>query len=59
MRAAQQIHRESSEFKSSNYDGLIVLSYAAFAIAFLTLIYFDSMAPGMAAGNFASMSAFP
>jgi hypothetical protein len=59
MRVADQTHLDSSKFRSINHDGLIVLSYAVVAIAFLVLIYLDSMSPGTAAGDFASMSAFP
>jgi hypothetical protein len=59
MRAANQIHLENSKSNSTNYDGLIMLSYAAFTIVFLALIYFDSTARGTAIGDFASMSAFP
>jgi hypothetical protein len=59
MRTADQIHLDSSKFKRAGTDGLIVLSCAAFAIVFLVLIYVASMSPGTAAGEFASMSAFP
>jgi hypothetical protein len=59
MRVADQTHLGSSEFKSINYDGLIVLSYAAFAVTFLALIYLDSMSAGTAARDFVTMSVFP
>jgi hypothetical protein len=59
MRAADQILLDSSKFKPGSSDGLILLSYAAFAIVFLVLIYVASMSAGTAAADFASMSAFP
>jgi hypothetical protein len=58
MRAAGEIRLGNSRLKNLDTDMLIMLSYAIFAIAFLALIYAAS-APGTAAGDFASMSAFP
>jgi hypothetical protein len=58
MRAADEIRLGNSRLRNVDTDMLILFSYAIFAIAFLALIYAAS-APGTAAGDFASMSAFP
>jgi hypothetical protein len=42
-----------------NYDVTILLGYSIFAIVFLIAIYFDSMSPGTALGDFVSMTVFP
>jgi hypothetical protein len=59
MSVADHIHLDSSKFRSAGYDRLVMLSYAFFAVVFLALIYVDSTSSGTAAGDFASMSAFP
>lgn len=42
-----------------NYDVTIILGYSIFAIVFLIAVYFDSISPGAALGDFASMTIFP
>ena len=56
MSVSNQAPLENFALKSNDYDGLIMFSYAVFAITFLVLIY---AASGAASGDFASMSAFP
>lgn len=59
MTIAENIRRDDSELKVRDHDTKIMLGYALFSIAFLVLIYAGSMAAGMAAGDFASMTVFP
>jgi GNAT superfamily N-acetyltransferase len=56
---SDEIRLDNSKPKSSDYDGLIMLSYAVFAITFLVLIYAASKSSGTASGDFASMVVFP
>jgi hypothetical protein len=42
-----------------NFNRLIALFYAAFAIIFVGLIFAASTSPGTASGEIASMSVFP
>jgi hypothetical protein len=50
---------DHSKLNSTDYDGLIMLCYAVFAITLLALIYAASMSSGTVSGDFASMAAFP
>jgi hypothetical protein len=59
MSISGEIRLDNSKPKSSDYDGLIMLCYAIFAITFLVLIYAASTASGTASGDFASMAVFP
>ena len=45
--------------KVNRYHATIVLSYVALAMVVLIEIYLASLAPGTAAGDFASMNVFP
>ena len=60
MEIAEQITARS-EIKNydTNYDMSILLGYSIFAIVFLVVVYFDSMSPGTAPADFASMTVFP
>lgn len=59
MRVAENIRSDNSELKVKDYDTLITLSYALFAIAFLVIIYLASLSAGTASGEFSSMPVFP
>ena len=61
MEIAEQFtaRRQAEDVEVKNYDISILLGYSIFAIVFLIVIYFDSMAPGTAAADFASMTVFP
>jgi hypothetical protein len=59
MSFSDEIRVDHSKLKSSDYDGVIMLSYAIFAITFLVLIYAASAASGTAPGDLASMTVFP
>jgi hypothetical protein len=56
---SDEIRLDKSKLKSSDYDGLIMLSYVIFAITFLFLIYAAATWSGAAPGDFASMAVFP
>jgi hypothetical protein len=56
---AENIRRDNSGLKVKGHDTRITFCYAVFSIAFLVLIYAASISAGTAAGDFASMSAFP
>jgi hypothetical protein len=56
---SDDIRLDSSKPKSSDFDGLIMFSYAIFAITFLVLVYAASTSSGTASGDFASMAVFP
>lgn len=45
--------------KAKDNDATILLSYVALSIALLIEIYFASMSPGTAPGDFSSMTVFP
>jgi hypothetical protein len=59
MSLSEQIRVDNSRLKGRDYDGLIMLSYAIFAVTFLVLIYAASMSSGTAPGDFAAMAVFP
>ena len=61
MEIAEQFtaRRQAEDVEVKNYDMSILLGYSIFAIVFLIVIYFDSMSPGTAAADFASMTVFP
>jgi hypothetical protein len=50
---------ETKNLEAKNYDMSILLGYSIFAIVFLIVVYFDSMSPGTAPGDFAAMTVFP
>jgi hypothetical protein len=51
--------RQAEDVEVKSYDMSILLGYSIFAIVFLIVVYFDSMSPGTASGDFASMTVFP
>jgi hypothetical protein len=51
--------RQAEDVEVRNYDMSILLGYSIFAIIFLIVVYFDSVSPGTAAGDFVSMTVFP
>jgi hypothetical protein len=51
--------RQAEDVEVKKYDMSILLGYSIFAIVFLIVVYFDSMSPGTASGDFASMTVFP
>jgi hypothetical protein len=59
MTVAEQIHFNQPKRADRNLDMLIMLSYVAFAIVGLVLIYAASSGSGTSAGELASMVAFP
>ena len=61
MEIAEQftVRRQAEDVEVKNYDISILLGYSIFAIVFLIVIYFDSISPGTAAADFASMTVFP
>jgi hypothetical protein len=50
---------EVRNLEIKNYDMSTILGYSIFAILFLIALYFDSMSPGTAPGDFASMTVTP
>jgi hypothetical protein len=59
MRVAENIRLDDSKLKVKDYDTLIMLSYAIFAIIFKVAIYAASGSAGTASSEFSSMSVFP
>lgn len=61
MEIAEQFtaQRQAVDVEVKNYDMSILIGYSIFAIVFLVVIYFDSISPGTAAGDFASVTVFP
>jgi hypothetical protein len=59
LSVSEEIHLDNSTPTHNDYDGLIILSYAIFAIIFLVAVYAASMSSGTASGDFAAMSVFP
>ena len=61
MEIAQQLtaRRQAGDSEVKSYDMSIVLGYSIFAILFLIVVYFDSVSPGTASVDFASMTVFP
>jgi hypothetical protein len=51
--------RQAEDVEVKSYDMSILLGYSIFAIVLLIVVYFDSMSPGTASGDFASMTVFP
>jgi hypothetical protein len=51
--------RQVQNLEVKSYDMTIILGYAIFAIVFLAAVYFDSVSPGTALGDFASMTVLP
>lgn len=51
--------RKADDVAGKNYDMSILLGYSIFAIVFLVVVYFDSISPGAAAGDFALTTVFP
>jgi hypothetical protein len=51
--------RQAEDVEVKSYDMSILLGYSIFAIVFLIVVYFDSMSPGTASGDFVSMTVFP
>ncbi len=60
MEIAEQFttQRQTEDAEAKNYDMSILLGYSIFAIVFLIVVYFDSVSPGTASGDFASMTVF-
>jgi hypothetical protein len=50
---------EAKNLEVKSYDMSILLGYSIFAIAFLIMVYVDSVSPGTASVDFASMTVFP
>ena len=48
-----------SDLAVRNYDGLIVLGYAAFAIVSIAVLYFASSGPGVTEAEFAIATVLP
>lgn len=59
MTVADETILNRSKQAGRNFNRLIALSYAVFAIIFVGLIFTASTSPGTASGEFASMSVFP
>jgi hypothetical protein len=59
MTVADELSLNQSKSAARNYDRLIILSYAAFSVIFMGLVYADSKSPGTDQGKLASISAFP
>jgi hypothetical protein len=61
MEVAEQFtaQRQIKNREVKNYDMSILLGYSIFAIVFLIAVYFDSLSPGTALGDFASTTVFP
>ena len=57
QRQVRNLEAEDVEVKS--YDMSILLGYSVFAIVFLVVVYLDSISPGTASVDFASMTVFP
>ncbi len=50
--------RQAEDVEVKSYDISILLGYSIFAIVFLIVVYLDSVSPGTASGDFASMTVF-
>ncbi|MEI9923977.1 MAG: hypothetical protein WDN50_11075 [Bradyrhizobium sp.] len=50
--------RQADDVEVKSYDISILLGYSIFAIVFLIVVYLDSVSPGTASGDFASMTVF-
>ena len=59
MTVADETILNRSKQAGRNFNRLIALSYAVFAIVFAGLIFAASTSPGTASGVIASMSVFP
>jgi len=59
MTVADETILNRSKQAGRNFNRLIALSYAVFAIIFVGLIFAASTSPGTASGEIASMSVFP
>jgi hypothetical protein len=59
MTVADETILNRSKQAGRNFDRLIALSYAVFAVIFMVLIFAASTSPGTASGEIALMSAFP
>jgi len=59
MEIARQNRFDIAQRQVKNHDAMILLGYSIFAIVLLTAIYFGSMSPGTAPGDFGSMIIFP
>jgi hypothetical protein len=59
MGIAQQTILRPVQGEVRSHDVTIMLGYAAFAIALLVAIYFDSMSSGIAPDELASITVFP
>jgi hypothetical protein len=59
MEIAEQNRFKATGREVRSYDAAIMFAYALLTIMLLIGIYLDSMSPGTAAGDFASMVVFP
>jgi hypothetical protein len=59
MTVADETILNRSKQAVRNFNRLIALSYAVFAIIFVGLIFAASTSPGTSSGEIASMSVFP
>jgi hypothetical protein len=59
MEIAQQSRYTTAKPEARGRDTTILLGYSILAIVFLIAMYFASMSPGTAPGDFGMMSVFP
>lgn len=59
MTVADETILNRSKQAGRNFNRLIAVSYAVYAIVFMALIFAASTSPGTASGAIASMSVFP
>jgi hypothetical protein len=59
MEIAQQTRLETPQREVRSYDATILFAYSVLSIMLVIAIYLDSMSSGTAAGDLASLIAFP
>jgi hypothetical protein len=59
MSITDRIQLDRSKLQNADHDLLIVLSYAAFAITLLALIYAASTSSGVSADDLTAMTVLP
>ncbi|TWC00223.1 hypothetical protein FBZ93_10515 [Bradyrhizobium macuxiense] len=59
MEIAQRPKLQAVQASGTSRWLTIMLGYAAFLIIFWVAVYLDAFSPGTAAGDFATMTAFP
>lgn len=59
MTIVDRIQNTSSDLAPRNYDGLLLLGYAALAVLALAAIYLAAAGPDLAGGDFTAAAVMP